>query len=145
MSPRKVRIASAGNTGNHALEALKAKGYSVVLYPNASEDGLQDYWATKDGRDFIARDPVEVLGLVALWEQFGDDWRDRVVPSHHDALMHAAFPEDDYASLTEEQFASVLRSYRVFFEAIDVQMPDDPTRAQLAALVNSFYIERDNE
>jgi hypothetical protein len=84
-----------------------------------------------------------VQGLVALREQLGDDWRDRDVPSHHDALMRAAFPEDDYASLTEEQFANVLRSYRVFFDAIDVQMPDNPSRAELAALVNSFYIEGD--
>jgi hypothetical protein len=105
MSRRKVRIASAGNTGNHALEVLKAKGYSVVLYPDAREDGLNDYWATKDGRDFTARDPVEVLGLVALWEQFGDDWRERTVPSHHDALMLAAFTEDDYASLGERWLA----------------------------------------
>jgi hypothetical protein len=143
MIDRKVRIASAGNTANHALEALKAKGYSVVLYPIAGEDGLNDYWATKDGRDFIASDPVEVLALVALWEQFGDEWRDHKVPAHHDALLSAAFPEDDYASLTEEQFANVLQSYRLFFDAIDVQMPEHPTRAELAALVNSFYLERE--
>jgi hypothetical protein len=139
MSRRKVSIASAGNTGNHALDVLHAKGYSVVVYPDASDNGLNRYWATKDGRDFIAPDPVEVLGLVALWEQFGDDWRDQRVPSHHDALMGAAFPEDDYASLTDEQFAQVLKSYRAFFAAIDIQMPDHPTRAELAALVNSFY------
>lgn len=142
---RRPRIASAGNTGNHALAVLEAKGYSVVLYPDASEAGSHDYWATKDGRDFIARDPVEVLGLVALWEQFGDDWRDVGVPAHDDALMHAAYPEDGYASLTEEQFAAVLRSYRVFFDAIAVGIPDTPTRAELAALVNSFYVERDHE
>ena len=144
MTDRKVRIVSAGNTANHALEALKAKGYSVVVYPIAGEDGLNDYWATRGGRDFIASDPVEVLGLVALWEQFGDDWRDHTVPSHHDALLSAAFPEDDYASLTAEQFANVLQSYREFFTAIDVQMPEQPTRAELAALVNSFYIERES-
>jgi hypothetical protein len=95
MSRRKVRIASAGNTADHALEALRARGYTVVLHPAASDDGLNKYLATKDGRDFIASDPVEVLGLVALWEHFGDDWRDRSVPRHHDALLSAAFPEDD--------------------------------------------------
>jgi hypothetical protein len=138
MSDRRFRIASAGNTHNHALEVLRAKGYSVVLYPQAGEDGLNDYWATKDGRDFIARDPVEVLGLVTLWEHFGDDWRNRRVPSHHDLLLDAASPEDDYASLTEEQFAQVVQSYRQFFEAIDVPMPEQPTRAELAALVSSL-------
>lgn len=139
MSHPKVRITSAGNTANHALEALRAKGYTVVLYPSADEDGSNDYWATKDGRDFIASDPVEVLGLVSLWEQFGDAWRDRLVPSHHDALLHAAFPDDDYARLTDEQFATVLHSYRVFFAALDISFPNEPTRAELAALVNSFY------
>lgn len=144
MNPRKVRIASAGNTGNHALEVLEAKGYSVVLYPDADAGGSYHYWATKDKRDFIARDPLEVLGLVTLWEHFGDDWRDRAVPSHHDALMSAAFPDDNYASLTDAQFADLLRSYRTFFDAIDVRIPDHPTRAELAALVSSFYIEREN-
>jgi hypothetical protein len=143
MKGRKVRIASAGNTSNHALEVLKSKGYSVVIYPVAGEEGLNDYWATKDGRDFIAPDPVEVLGLVALWEQFGDGWRGQAVPAHHDALLDAAYPEDDYAGLTEEEFADLVQSYRVFFEAIDVQMPEHPSRAELAALVNSFYIDRD--
>lgn len=144
MSHRKVRIASAGNTVNHALEVLRIKGYSVVLDPDANEDEMNRYWATKDGRDFVAPGPVEVLGLVTLWEQFGDDWRDRAVPSHHDALMRAAFPEDEYASLSEEQFDHVLRSYRSFFDAIDVPVPEHPTRAELAALVSSFYIDRES-
>lgn len=141
MNSRKFRIVNAGNTGNHALEVLKTKGYAVVVYPDTSEAGLNDYWAVKDGRSFVGGDPMEVLGLVALWERFGDEWRDRAVPSHHDALMQAAFPEDDYASLSDEQFAEVLQSYRAFFDAIDVSMPAKPTRAELAALVNSFYIE----
>lgn len=143
MSRRKVRIASAGNVVDYALEALRSKGYSVVLRPDASEAGMHQCWAIKDGRDFIAADPFEVLGLVTMWEQFGDDWWDRAVPSHHDALLSAAFPEDDYASLTEEQFATALRSYRDFFDAIDVPMPEHPTRAELAALVRSFDIERE--
>jgi hypothetical protein len=141
MNRRKFRIVNAGNTGNHALEVLKSKGYVVVIRPGASEEAPNDYQAVKNGRSFVGRDPVEVLGLVALWERFGDDWRDRAVPPHHNALMRAAFPDDDYASLTDEQFAEVLQSYRTFFDAIDVSMPESPTRAQLAALVNSFYIE----
>ena len=95
MSGRRFRIANAGNTTNHALDVLKTKGYSIVISPGASEDDAYDYCATKDGRDFIARDPVEVLGLIALWEQFGDNWRDRAVPAHHAVLLNAAFPEDD--------------------------------------------------
>jgi hypothetical protein len=63
------------------------------------------------------------------------------VPSHHEALLCAAFPEDDYAKLTDEQFAQVLQSYRAFFGAIEVSMPENPTRAELAALVGSFYVE----
>jgi hypothetical protein len=39
-----------------------------VLEPDASDDDMNRYWATKDGRDFVAPGPVEVLGLVTLWE-----------------------------------------------------------------------------
>jgi hypothetical protein len=56
MSHRKVRIASAGNTVNHALEVLRVKGYSVVLDPDASEDDMNRYWAALVNSFYIDRE-----------------------------------------------------------------------------------------
>jgi hypothetical protein len=32
------------------------------------------YIASKDKREFVGHSAPEVLGLVTMWEHFGDDW-----------------------------------------------------------------------
>ena len=84
MSPSRegavIRI--AGNTQLPALLALRAKGYRVWLdYIEHvdSSDGRPsyklDYQAECDRAYFSATTPEELLGLVAMWEVRGDDWR----------------------------------------------------------------------
>lgn len=63
-----VKIAQAGNTVVPAILALEAKGFTVEV-----SDGL--VMARSDLGTFTADDPVAVLGLVALVEVRGADWR----------------------------------------------------------------------
>jgi hypothetical protein len=79
---RGVRIRIAGNTTLPALLALRAKGYRVWLeYMKVEDPGspwhpyMPDYQAEKDGGYFSATSPVELLGLVAMWETRGDNWK----------------------------------------------------------------------
>lgn len=73
--PTRIRV--AGNTAAPALYALHAKGYAVtVSYGGDDTNGYTaEYEAEKDGRRFSATTPEELLGLVAMWEVRGDDWR----------------------------------------------------------------------
>jgi hypothetical protein len=65
------RLADGGNTYNPALLTLRSRGFSLEL--QTYED--HNRWvARKDGRTFSAADPLALLGLVAVWEHFGDDW-----------------------------------------------------------------------
>lgn len=66
----------AGNTQTPALLVLEGKGYSLTV--EAHEDESLSWNAVKDGRYFSATDPVELLGLVTLWEVRGEDWQMRV-------------------------------------------------------------------
>jgi hypothetical protein len=66
-------LASAGNTGNPCLFILRNKGYEVKLVNIADERCL--YVGFKQGRRFVGDSALELLGLVTLWEHFGDDWR----------------------------------------------------------------------
>jgi hypothetical protein len=88
----------AGNTYGPALLALRAKGYRVWLeymevndprnpwYPH-----MPDYQAEKEGAYFSATSPVELLGLVAMWEVRGDDWQSHPgEPRILDELMESA-------------------------------------------------------
>lgn len=75
---RSLCIRIAGNTAIPCLQAIVAKGYAVTHYFLGSKPGDWDrpQWdAEKDGRLFSATGLEELLGLIAMWEVRGDDWR----------------------------------------------------------------------
>lgn len=73
---RVLTVGYAGNTENPCLLALRAKGYAVAFAFTQTTDGYhRELCATKGGRYFYASNAAELLGLVAMWEVRGDDWR----------------------------------------------------------------------
>ena len=94
---RGVCIGIAGNTSIPALLALRAKGYRLRLdyhrldRPEVGNPGYRlDYQADCEGRYFSATTPEELLGLVAMWEVRGDDWRLKPGEGTIDDELHAA-------------------------------------------------------
>ena len=69
-----TKIASAGNSDTAAYAVLLSKGYKVEI--RKESDG-KDGWfvAQKDGSEFIGDTPLETLGLVAMFEFRGEDWK----------------------------------------------------------------------
>jgi hypothetical protein len=64
-------LVAAGNTYNPCLLVLRSKGYHLW----AEESGERLLWnASKNGHSFMAYSPPELLGLVVLWENLGNDW-----------------------------------------------------------------------
>ena len=66
---------------NPSLITLREKGYEIGMYGPTYDDGeepkeehMGNWWANKDSHEFVAGTPLELLGLVALWEARGDDW-----------------------------------------------------------------------
>src|SRR5688572_13015359 len=70
--PRKVGIRIAGNTLIPTLQVIAAKGYAITHYYCEPDRPFWD--ADKDGRSFSADSAEALLGLIAMWEQRGDDW-----------------------------------------------------------------------
>jgi hypothetical protein len=77
-----ANIRIAGNTYVPALLALRVKGYRLRLsYTKIDNENdprhpySADWEAEKDGASFSATTPVELLGLVALWETRGENWK----------------------------------------------------------------------
>ncbi|MGO1071589.1 hypothetical protein [Lysobacter sp. CA199] len=66
-----MRVAMAGNTLAPAYSVLLKKGYAVERHPDLSG------WccASKDGYSFLAENPVELLGLIAMLEVRGEAWQ----------------------------------------------------------------------
>ena len=68
-----IRIAAAGNAEVPAYLALKAKGY--VVERSVGDDDAEAWWARKDGLEFIAGGPIELLGVVGVYESRGENWQ----------------------------------------------------------------------
>jgi hypothetical protein len=81
--------------GFPALLVLREKGYDLWIEPTDEEGELSDYRAEKGGRQFSATCPVSLLGLVAMQEARGDDWRWKPSePDINDELFESAYPDD---------------------------------------------------
>jgi len=132
-----MRIADAANTYNYALAAIFDKGFKVFLYPHPYDEGKFSYWAIKEDRQIVASDPLALLGLIGVWERFGDDWRQKI-PRYDSQLFEMTFPDDDYESLDEQSFEKIVQDLRIFFRAIDEPMPDPLTRKNLAEFMGNF-------
>ncbi len=78
-------------TYDPALLVLGAKGYSVRL--EAREDHHAYWHAAKEGHRFAATNPVELLGVVALWEARGENWpRQQGEASVYEELLEGKLP-----------------------------------------------------
>src|SRR4051812_34157582 len=101
---RKLTIGSAGNTQNPCLLALRAKGYAIQF--SFTKSGENDYdshiHAEKDGRHFYASNAAELLGLVAMWEVRGDDWKTKSgEPDVYDELYPSSITYDREGNVIE--------------------------------------------
>ena len=67
------RLSEVHDVGNVAIITLREKGYRV-WWEASERPSADDWWAKKEERAFVARSPLALLGLVALWESRGDEW-----------------------------------------------------------------------
>lgn len=77
------RLSEVHDVGNVAIITLRKKGYRV-WWEASERPSADDWWAEKEGREFVARSPLALLGLVALWEGRGDEWQEK--PGEPDVL-----------------------------------------------------------
>lgn len=72
-----LTIRIAGNTEAPCYFAIRSMGYdfAVFCHETTKDEYIWTYEATKEGRLFSATTIQELLGLIAMWEQRGDDWR----------------------------------------------------------------------
>ena len=71
----KPSLTDAGNTIVPAYLALLQRGLSVHREPSAVTDSGTLWVAEVAGHQFVAEDPVTLLGLVAMYETRGPEWQ----------------------------------------------------------------------
>jgi hypothetical protein len=82
-------LVAAGNTYNPSLLVLKEKGYDL----EREEEGDTVLWrAIKGDCSFTGYSPPELLGIVSLWEAFGETWN-RQLPDLLTELAEQSDPD----------------------------------------------------
>ncbi len=64
-------LVASGSTYNPSLIVLRNKGYELWL---ECGDKGSFFCAKKGDQSFLAYSGPELLGLVTLWEHFGENW-----------------------------------------------------------------------
>jgi len=143
-SERDLRLADAMNTYNAALGAIRGKGFRVYLVPDAREDHLGTFWAIKDRRDFIASDPLRLLGLISMWEYWGDDWQTQGDANLYQEVVSTSLNTDTYATLDDQAFSELVEHFSMLFRSLGEPLPERVSRQRLAELVAALGQESEN-
>lgn len=76
-----LRIAM--NTFEPALDIIKDKGFLISCDISKENDNYNEWVAIKDDFEISATNPVELLGLVLIYENFGEDWLKKQYSSNY--------------------------------------------------------------
>ena len=94
----KFRLGDAQNTHNPALIVLSEKGYELYIMPPEQDEDEESseteigFWCARKGeREFIAGDPLALLGLVAIWEYRADVWKRDGDPDLYNKVIEDAY------------------------------------------------------
>ena len=64
-------------TNVHSTTANVAKKKGFRVWREWDEGVIRRYWAEKDGWDFCAKDPVQLSGLIAIFETVSpEEWKE---------------------------------------------------------------------
>jgi hypothetical protein len=73
-----MKVSEAGNTIIPAYLTLVDKGYKVERVLIESNDSTALWRAVKANNEFNASDPLTLLGIVAMAEHRGEDWKPKM-------------------------------------------------------------------
>lgn len=139
------RISDHSNTYNSALRIIKSKGFKIFLYPVEAAGDYGSYWAIKEKRNFLADDPLRLLGIITIWETFGDDWIKQQFNYDNvfDEIASKAYPDSvaDIEKLSKNEFDNLVADYRIFLNRIfpkDI-IPQNVTRQEFYNILDNWY------
>lgn len=143
----KCRMTDHPNIYSSALEIIKNRGYRLFLWPMGEEDDSREtYYALKDGYNLDADDPLRLLGMISIFENFGGDWYTKPLMKYSkftELLEKRAYPDSvkDYEEMSEEEFRGFVEDCQHFFKLHlfpNISISDDISRNELFDIINSL-------
>ncbi len=144
----KFTLTDTMNTYNHSLMLIKSKGYKIFFYPNESEELFGDFYAINKDKRFIASDPLRLLGLITISENYGCKWQEQEKFEYEDLynqILDLALPNElsDIEKLTSEEFKKLTKHYKIFFHSLNIEFNENNiTKKSFYNLINNFYKEK---
>jgi len=86
-----MKLAEAMNTYNPALYAIKNRGFDIKIRLNENQDEIERWIAQKQNLEIIGFNPLSLLGLIIIAEQYGENWRQIDTGNLYDEIL-----EQDY-------------------------------------------------
>lgn len=85
-----MKLAEAMNTYNIALFMIAQKGYKVTAVLSEDKEEIFSWKAEKQPYEIAAFNPLSLLSLVAISEEYGDAWRTVDHGNLYDAILEKA-------------------------------------------------------
>jgi len=70
-----MQLREAMNTYNPALFEIKKRGYEIYVRLTDDELDIDSWRAMKDNLEISGFNPLSLLGLIIIAEQYGENWR----------------------------------------------------------------------
>ncbi len=141
-------LVDAMNTYNHSLMLIKSKGYKIFFFPDEREDFFGNFYAINKGKRFIASDPLRLLGLITISENYGCKWQEQEKFEYedlYDKILDLALPNElsDIEKLSNEEFREITKHYKIFFHSLDIEFDENNiTKESFYNLISNFYKEK---
>ena len=110
-----MSLSSNANVWNTCLLVLRSRGFSLEIVGEVEPDGSYPvdrfYIAHKDGFRFCAYNPIELLGLTAVYDYVQPTencpyWWGVPGPDIDSELLEVAFPDEDKEPVTTPRVVS---------------------------------------
>lgn len=146
------RMFDHSNLYNKSLTIIKRKGFKLFLWPVSDENpSMGTFIANKENRDFFAEDPLQLLGMISIWEEHSDDWnREPKYPTEKikNILKEEYYPESviDYENFDEERFNLFVEKCQYFFKKdymLDIEIGQNISRQELFDIMISLQHYRE--
>ena len=70
-----IKVTESMNVYDPALFTINNMGYTIFLRLNEKRDNVERWIARKEGSEFVAMNPLSLLGIIMIGELYGEDWR----------------------------------------------------------------------
>ena len=84
---KNMKLAEAMNTYNPAFSDRKWRCYNIKIRLHASQNELVRWFAPKHDLEIIGFNPLSLLGLIIIAEQYGNDWNKVHTEDWYDKIL----------------------------------------------------------